>query len=705
MISASSNTTSRAASSVPPEENSFKRALQHEVGPVLTSTAKALRGRANLAIETTISNKAKPLANIPWIGGYLQRGISALGGFAAKAIVNVAIDSEVAVLRVARRVDCVFSRTSPQEIGETLHILTDFLTSYDNAFGRLKNTPFASQEAENTAWRVAMGNSWHPIIDPANQTPEQKQQAFVVYVQNAINRIEKVLFSGNDLLRLPNAQSFTLRAIHYFFDVKINSDFSEQLFKELALRQNIYGSVHSSLEKVISHLKTSGFQFPRKKPIPYHHILVEKVTPFQEVVFHCSERAFAFGIRIGMDKEEAIRVWNDKKSPDEIDALFINEDDINRAGPWLPGTRPSFKGHQPLKAMLKSIIIALFTETSSVICNKVYTIPYIGMPLSVLLKANFWALNACMNLMNKSLQLPSIEVLAEEISTNLLKHLYNRAFAAAPLLIIDHILTILERGLIDEESIPIGPVGPPRPFFGELILGLSTAFKTLCPSLFNHTYPRWAELFASAVLWTAKKTISLTAKVLSLRLTKAVSLYAIRKFSLPDRYYRNKILAEHMFSWIQECSTAFMRQSSSLETIHDVLSSGYRTLGNLGIVSKEQTHFVRGRESFTQLIHEIVIAVSRIFTTKKIEIAETQTRKIRLRHQDFFDKKMAYKILLSKVSANETLIDAELEPLTTRLHRNLEALSQKRTSTQTRLELIGRIPDLTETAAVTEIST
>lgn len=758
---ASSSQTDDESPLSPEEQPEFhahqheKSQLQANLGTLPTKIAARIGANADRAVGAPVGNMVRATANFmmpsrssfdlnAWTA--VQVGASILTRLAApvaeraatSAVRNFVVDAEMSALQIADRVQTVLTRTSPQELGEPLHLLTDFLNVYHAAFAQLSNQQFASRQEEDAAWMAAMGDSWHPLINPENQTAELKHQAFAEFIRQTVERIETIILADNRHIApaIPGAQELGVKYLNRFMNNKIaeNAELSQQFLIELSDRQQAFNTLRNYLNQAIDSLRTFDYQIPRTQisltqdtlvfacseqataagiipgmdmqsahdlwilnypdnvtdfeasvtstTPPDHHILAETVTSTRKIVFYCSPLAAERGVRVGMDATQAGNLWNANKAEAEPEAVIVDEDAINQ--PADEGATPlSYRGHQPLKTLLQSTITTVLTQSPGIArdraCEKLSRLPYIGRALSGMFRAIFWMTAVGIRGTNRFIGIPSAEVLAEEITTNLFRHLYNPAILSAPLFVVERLLNILEGNDVTGHG---NAEAPREAFLGELTLALSTIFTSLCPSIFNRTYPRWAVACTNIALWMMRRSIAIGALALTNSLTKKIALYAVRRFSAPEKRDRNLILADMAITWVNSSARALFSARDALQTTHSILSSAYRNLGELGLVSREQTHFERGSQSLPQLIHQTMIAAARIVIPQQIP--------------ERFNANMNYKVLLKKLDRNEMPSEEEIQTFREKIVEKINSLVQDRALTTEKLELIGNLPNLLE---------
>lgn len=571
----------------------------------------------------------------------------------------------------------ILTSTSPQEFAKgAANELTNFLRVYTHAYQRIQKRKaeglFLTPEGDEAAWKLFMGeNYWLPTL---HQKIEENRTNSFTFLQRD-NFIPSVIGGGAvaKAVANPHVQAF------------INKETNPPR-EGMAIQENdqspIFQAVIDGINSFIFHLSTLGLREEAEHPgqnslgslfksrmrnlaterfaeappldLEPHQFLVEQIGT-KQVVSHCSQEARRLGIRPGMESSRAALIWNGRPNYAEgPQAILI--DDVEQFG-----------GRKTLRESLKNLILNLLTLPTAAlretILQRILNIPYLGRPLAALTRAILWLGGALVGGFNSfAVGFPSREVLAEEITNNLIAHLFNPAFIAAPLVVINRIFEMVEQKPI--ETVDGAPARDA--YLGELVVELMKLFTTICPSLFKIKRPKVVEACVAAAYWLLRKVGT---RVLVNRFTL--------RFAPPS-----------LTDWLQESARTVRESTDLLATTHSIISSGYRKLGEMGSVSTEQSHFIQGSQSKEHLIHHTLLAVGRYYISMNQfsehhafkdscdELIERLDRNDPLNPGDvqFIEEKVTEK--MTKLEEQRTFANRLLNRLNTRLPLTTQELIQ-----------------------------
>lgn len=649
------------------DQNSQVETLRNKVGPKLTAIATNLENIMKKQIERMIPEDTVNLVT---------------------NLVHPIVYPELVALQIIDNAEEVIKRTSPQMVGESLHAITDFFEKYRTAFSKLAGRQFGSAEAEGVAWKEEMGEYWHSVFNPKDQTIENRRITFVNYVDKTVTRIEKLLLPVTkvEVSSIPELKTVlqaglnagVRKLVHKYAEgnervLENMIPFLDNIFNNLGQlpemlhdKQALYAASLEGADKLIRTLTEYGLSIPEaNSAIQQHEILVEQFGG-QEVVFHCSDRAKDLGIKIGMEASVAEHIWNSGKLGYDPKASILADEAAF-------GDRKNLK--QSLQIAIEAALSQAPGKLRNATCDRIKNIPYVGRPAALLFRAIWWMNSLSLKGVNLFIGIPSSKVLSEEIAQNLINHCSNPALVSAPFIYLDRLLDMLE----GKNGGPVVDGTTNREaFLGELIIGLTKTFATLCPSLFKSRFPRLVAASTHMALWIVRKGVALGTLTLVNPLTRKVALKAINKFSGEQSHY---VLADKAFRWVQGSAITLLGRKSSLEATHSILSQGYKTLGELGFVSNEQTHFERGNRSFADLIHHTILVAGRVFTS--MEGAK-----------EYFEFKVNCERLKKKMAAGEALTDDDTQIFVDRANEKRATLLMQFDEISQDIDQLNRIPQL-----------
>ncbi len=594
---------------------------------------------------------------------------------------------ELHILTVMEKVEGIAANTSGREIGETLDVVTDFLKRYHEVYTQLLDNEFASTSREEAAWETAMENFYHPALRTAPS--DSDENPLVDFAHNFVERAKNVVVGElNVLPGFPIVQNLLLDRGMQIVNNEIENRINQQVEGRITppikdqKQQQAYAALQTKFTAFLGWMRAHGFQIetPEAGAItPNQQIVYEKIGG-KQVVFFAADRARELGILPGMERALATRIWNRGKTEQEPLAHEISQL-VNAVN----GEGFNIQGHQPVSLMIKTVIKAVLSQPSRIfrdlLCRQIARIPYLGRILAPLLRAILWATDLTLKGMyhtaNFFVGLPSAEVISDEISKNLLRHVYNPALMSAPILLIERVLSILDRPIPAADAEGMSTVQRPQAFIGELILEFSNMFKLLCPSLFQLRNPRFVKACARMALWTTRKSIGLIGIATVNPISRKITLFAVRIFSRNTNAEKNRLLVERSMIWIQGSMLTLLGNKSNLGATHSILSSGYKTLGEFGIVSEEQSHFENGNISWAHLIHNTALAASRFFLTPSN-----------------FQAKMRCDLLRAKLDKGIAATPEDLQPLQAVLMPDFNRTMELRLVAEQNLQTVQGIPTI-----------
>lgn len=659
------------------------KALQQKVGRKYARFATRIGERLKTKIDHSLAPEAASSSYMPTVGG------------AAKTTINTLLDFELETLRLLAGFQGACENVNPQQAGEALSVLTDFLKRYQTVFADLSSRTFATQKDEEDAWKGQMGEFWHPVLNTEHQTLAEKRTDVANYFHSALDRLEKVILPRETKVSYLGENAALVLGKDYLrarYQKRLRpiADFIEMLTNRTA----VYQKAQMTLEKTVTTLQSLGFSFPEREEtsLAAHQILVEKIGG-KNVVCWCSPQAKVLDIHEGMDAAEAELLWN--SFPDLPGSELIREVAANNpedpfwdvfrnpvSAEIMSASGETTLGQRTLRSNICDTIEAVLSQSSALLRNMAYEkllqIPYLGRPLAALCKVLFWLASLPVKGANYFIGIPSSSVLANEITNNLLTHLFNPSVLSGPFLLIDRLLSLIEAK--NDETDPADSQTR-EAFLGELALELAKTLKTLCPSLFNLRHPRIAGAIINAALWLARKTIAGLALLVVNPLTRKLMLSRIRKTTPPgDDLQKKLFVAERSFMWMQSSAVKVFFAKDALETTHSILSEAYRTLGLFGKVTPEQSHFEQGSRSWAHLIHHTFLGCQRILTASK-------------RAPDFVEKQFYYQRVKEKLVNGVPLDDADTQILVNRTINKHKQVVSELEAIQYQIELVRNIPE------------
>lgn len=678
-----------------PPPASPKQPYQEALGPRISHVAS----RVGSTISDIVDNHMNPS----------NGGLANILNKSTKALASQAIDLEMIVLKVADEARVAVERTSLQELGETLHVFTDFVKAYTTVFAAVSTQVFATKEEENAAWMAAWATAGGPPWPAGFQPGAQTDETLHAYVQGLLNRVKentaenfKRTVREELLLRNhPWIQGKVLGRPLQIIDQKVDdlTQFIDKqglqlegLLYQLSDRPQIHRTVRGHVDQFLTDLRTFGFTLPESEitDIPDHHLLVETIGS-RQVVFHSSVPEL-----IGMESRDAQTSW-----PGSVIVTHNAE------------TPEVFGGRLSLKDSLKTAIHALLTGIPGALrnraCARLSRIPYIGKPLALLLRVIYWisalVVKGILKGINYFVGWPSADALSEEIARKLLLHMNNPAMVSVPALLLNRLFSILD-GTGNNPNLTSG-TSQREAFLGEPIVALLDLFKTICPSIFSNPYrfPRLVGGCINAALWVSRKSFSATVLVVVNPLTRKIAYYAIKRFSSAATKERNLIVSTNFLAWVQGSAITLWKTSDSVELAHSVLSSGYHMLGVFGAVSRDQSHFTRGNQSAAHLLHHTILAITRVFSpyvnfsedTSFTEMVKAAGRRFVSEHfgaPDNMSKKLRFHGLLAKIAREEDVTEEEMVPVKAEIDLKAAHITQDRNQVDARIALTTAIPSL-----------
>lgn len=637
----------------------------------LVARPKTAEASETLGLQGRIGPRLTTIAE--GLAHYLERRVHNKLGKTVASLLDTFANPKLATLHLTDDLQEILTNASPQEIGETLNLLTAFLEQYHLAFkiiteGQARGI-FLTPEAENEAWEAFMGEFSPSALHTAME---------------ANHSVELSTFSNGLITsRAPLGGAIEGTLLKNKFAPKIivklsawhNSNRQEMSQMEPDVRSPIFDTFKDSVESISEMLvEKFGLEIPSDElePLQANHILVEKIGG-KDVVFYCSPRARVFGIVPGMDPEVARVRWNAGKTPAEPIAQIITE-------------TTGFRGRKTLRETLNETILAVLMQPTEnlyeMVCTHLIRVRYLGRPLALFFKAIAWLAHQMMGKVMRYIGFPTKEALAREITNNLLLHLNNPVLFAAPLAMMDGLFKILERRTTEGNG---QALENHEAFLGLLTIQIGKLLETICPSLFRLRTSRIVRATTYVALWMIRKLG--TRALVNSKTERYARNYLQNYFSNATRFPNGGVaekmrVVERVFTWVRAGAVQVRNADGFVATTHNILTSGYRMLGELGIVSTDQSHFEQAGQSLPHLIHHTLIAAGRVFLTKKYYSG----------HHQF---KMKMELLESKIENEEPITVEDLQPISTRIQAKLEQHQHEIAFVAAKRALVENIPIVT----------
>ncbi len=498
-------------------------------------------------------------------------------------------------------------QTSPQQIGETLNVVTLFLRKYQEVFARVtaekEQGRLTTQADEDAFWNEAMAEFSVPSIYAAIEADHDVHLSTLESgILNPRLRFKSVFEA---IIKSAGGPKAVEEITEWQGDCK-----TEMHHWEPDVKGSFVHEINNQLDALAGHLREIfGIELTPENPEPIqdHCFLVERVGT-REIVFYSSPAAQAKGIYPGMEAQVAEARWNYTKKDDEPSAVLIND---------------NFYGRKPIREKLREIVFATLTQPSNYIynriCERLLAIPFVGRSLAVLFKVLAWLGAQTRRGMNYFVGLPSRAVLADEITSNIMLHISNPTFFATPLLVVDRLFQTLESRATGTAGTAIEHQ---EAFVGEFVLEIGSFLNTICPSLFRLRTSRIVRAYTYVALWAFRKIgLKLLVNGKTARTTRR---YFRILFSDQARFPEGCVEAKmqmvgEAITWARDSALTLRRSRDLRASAFTVLRNGYRLLGEFGLVSKDQTHFAAAGQSLAHLIHHTVIAAARTFITIKYQ--------------------------------------------------------------------------------------
>jgi hypothetical protein len=556
----------------PEVEQKKKQELQGRIGTRLSTAVEALSQAAGRKLESKIGTK-------------LSTGLQKV------------VNPEMSLDQLTDDLVQIVNSTSPQQIGETLNIVTLFLRKYQEVFAKVAahkaQGRLATQDYEDAYWNAQMGefsiSKIYAAIEGHHAVPISTLDDGILSPRIRFKRVFETLIkfcAGSTAEAAIKEWQDTCRQDMHRWEPDVKGSF---LFQ-----------VKSQLDTLAADLEENyGIELTHDElqPMTDNCFLVERVGT-RDIVFYTTPGAQEKGIYPGLEADIAEARWNALRQPTDPAAVI---------------ERTNFGGRKSIRQTLHEIVLAVLTQPTTriynAICEQLLAIPYVGRPLALLFKIMAWLGTQTLRGVNYFVGLPSREALANEITSNIMLHLANPTFFATPLLVVDRLFQILERRATET---PGTAVEHQEAFLGEFVLEIGSLMNTICPSLFRLRTSRIIRAFTYASLWIFRKV---GLRLLVNARTERVARRRLHAYfgNVPSRMQR----IDRAITWVRESAVELRRSGDLLASTHTILQSGYRLLGDFGMVSRDQTHYDNAGQSLAHLIHHTIIAAARIFITKK----------------------------------------------------------------------------------------